>query len=124
MKYLSFIRSSEKYRSAAPPAALQQAMGQHIEKLAKSGALVSTGGRAPSKAGFTMRLSKGTLTTTDGPFGETKEVIGGWAILQASSHAEIVQLTTEFMELHRVHWPDFECECEVRAIEFLSSDAP
>jgi len=118
MKYLSFIRSSEKYRETQPPAALMEAMGQLIEKLTREGALVDTGGLAPSKNGFRMRLADGKLATTDGPFIETKEVIGGWAILEAASKAEILRLTTEFMEVHRKHWPEFEGECEVRPIEF------
>lgn len=118
MKYLSFVRSSEKYRDAQPPAAVMEAMGELIEKFTKEGALVDTGGLAPSRDGFRMRLQNGKLTTTDGPFTESKEVIGGWAILEASSKVEIVRLTTEFMELHRKHWPEFEGECEVRPIEF------
>src|SRR5687768_6079423 len=118
MKYLSFVRSSEKYREAQPPAAMMEAMGKLIEKFTKEGALVDTGGLAPSRDGFRMRLAKGKLTTTDGPFIEIKELIGGWAILKADSKAEILRLTTEFMELHRKHWPEFEGECEVRLIEF------
>jgi hypothetical protein len=118
MKYLSFIRSSEKYRDTPPPPAIMQAMGQLIEKLKKQGALVSTGGLAPSRDGFKMRLANGKLTVTDGPFTESKEIIGGWAVLAADTKAGIVELTTEFMELHRKHWPEFEGECEVRAIEF------
>lgn len=123
MKVLSFIRSSEKYRDVEPPAAMRQAMGELIAKFRQEGALVDTGGLAPSQSGFKMRLANGKLTTTDGPFSESKEVIGGWAILQGSSRAEILRLTTEFMELHRQHWPEFECECEVRPIEFMASDA-
>lgn len=123
MKYLSFVRSSEKYREIQPPAAMMEAMGKLIEKFTKEGALVDTGGLAPSRDGFRMRLAKGELTTTDGPFIEAKEVIGGWAILEADSKAEIIRLTTEFMELHRKYWPEFEGECEVRPIEFLASDA-
>lgn len=118
MKYLSFVRSSEKYREAEPPAALMEAMGKFIEKSEQEGALVDTGGLAPSKDGFRMRLAGGKLTTIDGPFTESKEVIGGWAILQAESKADIVRITSEFMELHRKHWPEFEGECEVRPIEF------
>jgi hypothetical protein len=123
VKYLSFVRSSEKYREAQPPPAMMEAMGKLIEKFTKEGTLVDTGGLAPSKEGFRMRLAGGKLTTTDGPFAETKELIGGWAILQAGSKAEIVRATTEFMDLHRRYWPDFEGECEVRPIEFLASDA-
>ena len=114
MKYLSFIRSSEKYRDVQPPAAMMEAMGKLIERFTKEGALVDTGGLAPSRKSFRMRLQNGKLTTTDGPFSESKEVIGGWAILNAESHAEIVRLTSEFMELHRKYWPEFEGECEVR----------
>jgi len=123
VKYLSFIRSSEKYRDAQPPAALGEAMGKLIAKFTEEGALVDTGGLAPSKDGFRMRLANGKLTTTDGPFSESKEVIGGWAILAADSKAEILRLTTEFMEVHREHWPELDCECEVRPIEFLASEA-
>ncbi len=124
MNYLTFMRSSEKLREAEPPAAMMQAMGQLIEKFAKEGALVDTGGLAPSKDGFRVRLQKGKLTTTDGPFTESKEVIGGWAILKAESKADILRLATEFMELHRKHWPDFEGECEVRPIEFQAAQQP
>ena len=91
MKYLSFVRSSEKFRNVQPPAALQEAMGKLIERFTKEGALVDTGGLAPSREGFRMRLENGTLTTIDGPFIESKEVIGGWAILQADSRAEILR---------------------------------
>ncbi len=118
MKYLAFIRSSEKYRDARPPAALNEAMGRLIERFTKAGALVDTGGLAPSRDGFRMRLANGKLTTTDGPFAESKEIIGGWAVLRADSKADILRLTTEFMDLHREHWPGFEAECEVRPIEF------
>ena len=51
---------------------------------------------------------------TDGPFSESKEVIGGWAILKVASKSEAIRLATEFMELHRKHWPGFEGEAEVR----------
>jgi hypothetical protein len=123
LKYLSFVRASETHRNSPPPPAMMEAMGGLIERFTREGALVDTGGLAPSKDGFRMRLAGGALTTIDGPFTETKEIIGGWAILQASSREEILRLTTEFLDLHRVHWPDFECECEVRPIDFMASDA-
>lgn len=124
MKYLSFVRSSEKFRNQAPPPALQEAMGKMIERYRASGSLVDTGGLAPSRDGFILRVQDGKLSTTDGPFSESKEVIGGWAILKANSKEEIVRLTTEFVELHRKHWPGFDFECEVRAIEFQMEDGP
>ena len=113
-KYLTFIRSSESYRETQPPAALMEAMGKLVEKGLKDGTLVDTGGLLPSKDGFKVRLAKGKLTVTDGPFSETKEVIGGWAILRCATREDALRVATEFMELHRQHWPDFEGESEVR----------
>ena len=114
MKYLTFIRHPEKHRESGPPAALMEAMGTFVEKSLKDGTLVDTGGLLPSKDGVRVRLANGKITVTDGPFTESKEVIGGWAILQANSKAEAVRIATEFMELHRKHWPGFEGESEVR----------
>jgi hypothetical protein len=114
MKYLTFIRHAESYRQAGPPAALMEAMGKFVEKSRKDGVLDSTGGLLPSKDGARVRLADGKITVTDGPFTESKEVIGGWAILKADSKAEAVRIATEFMELHRKHWPGFDGESEVR----------
>ena len=114
MKYLTFIRHSEKYRESGPPQALMNAMGKFIEKTMKDGVLVDTGGLLPSKDGVLVRLAKGTISVIDGPFVETKEVIGGWAILKTDSRAEAIRIATEFMELHQKHWPGFEGESEVR----------
>jgi hypothetical protein len=114
MKYLTFIRHSEKFRESPPPAALMEAMGKFIEKSRKDGSLVDTGGLLPSKEGVRVRLERGKITVTDGPFSESREVIGGWAILKADSRAEAIRMATEFMELHRKHWPSFEGESEVR----------
>src|SRR5438132_1369938 len=88
MKYLTFIRHSESYRESPPPAALMEAMGRFVEKSLKEGVLVDTGGLLPSKDGVRVRLANGTIKVTDGPFSESKEVIGGWAILKTDSRAE------------------------------------
>ena len=114
MKYLTFIRHPESYRDSPPPAALMEAIGKFVEKSLKEGTLVDTGGLLPSKDGVRVRLAKGKIAVTDGPFSESKEVIGGWAILNAASKAEAVRIATEFMELHRKYWPEFEGESEVR----------
>jgi hypothetical protein len=114
MKYLTFIRHAESYRQSGPPAALMEAMGNFVEKSFKDGTLVDTGGLLPSKEGVRVRLANGRITVTDGPFTETKEIIGGWAILQTDSRAEAVRIATEFMELHRQHWPEFDGESELR----------
>ena len=114
MKYLTFIRHSESHRQAGPPPALMKAMGEFIERSRKDGVLVDTGGLLPSKEGARIRLSKGKITVTDGPFTESKEVIGGWAILECRSKEDAVRIGKEFMELHLKHWPEFEGESEIR----------
>lgn len=114
MKYLAFIRHSESHREVRPPPALMEAMGRFVQQSLQDGSLVDTGGLLPSKDGFRIRLAGGAIAVTDGPFVETKEVIGGWAILRAESRAEALRIAREFMELHRRHWPEFEGETEVR----------
>ena len=114
MKYLTFIRHPESYRQSPPPAALMAAMDEFVTTSLRDGTLVDTGGLLPSKDGVRVRLKNGKITVTDGPFSESKEVIGGWAILKTDSKAEAVRIATEFMELHRKHWPEFEGESELR----------
>jgi hypothetical protein len=114
MKYLTFIRHSESYRQSGPPAELMEAMGKFVQKSQQDGILVDAGGLLPSKDGTRVRLTRGKITVTDGPFTESKEVIGGYAILNVTSRAEALRIATEFMELHQKYWPGFEGESEVR----------
>ncbi len=117
MKYLTFIRMSESFRATPPPQALMEAMGKFVERSLKEGTLVDTGGLRPTKDGLRVRVAGGKLSVTDGPFSESKEVIGGWAILKTESKAEVIRIATEFMELHRKYWPEFEGESEVRPMD-------
>lgn len=48
---------------------------------------------------------------------ESKEIVGGFAIVDAKSGEDARDIARRFMDLHRVHWPAFECECEVRPFE-------
>ena len=124
MRYLMFIKSDEKHRNQRPPDALMAAMGGFIEKSFKNGTLIDTAGLLPSAAGTRIRSHGGQLTVTDGPFAESKEIIGGYAMVQADSREAAMALAMEFMELHRIHWPEFECESEVRPVEeFLNGPA-
>ena len=117
MRYMMFIKASEAYRNMGIPQALNDAMGKFVTESFKSGALVDTAGLQPSSAGSRITLSRGKLTVTDGPFTEAKEVVGGYAIVEAKSKKEAMDIATEFMELHRVHWPEFEGTSEIRPIE-------
>jgi hypothetical protein len=114
MKYMTFVRHPESYRESGPPKALMEAMGKFVDRLVTEGKFIDGGGLLPSRDGVRMRLAKGKLTVTDGPFAEAKEVIGGYAILKTDSRAEALRIATEFMELHQKYWPEFEGESELR----------
>jgi hypothetical protein len=92
-------------------------MGQFVEESLKGGILKDTAGLKRSEHGYRIKSKGGKLTRTDGPVTESKELVGGYAIVETSTQAEADGLAQRFMELHRVHVPDFEFECEVRPLE-------
>lgn len=117
MKYLMLIKHTESYRSQPIPQALMDAMGEFVNEGFKSGVLKDTAGLKATVDGFRVRLGGGKLKVTDGPFTEAKEVVGGYALVEVKSREEALEVARKFMELHRVHWPAFEGECEVRPLE-------
>jgi hypothetical protein len=108
MRFLSLIRISEN-TGLAPSEKLMSDMGKLIDELTRTGKMVETAGLRPTAEGTRLRLRKGKLTVVDGPFVETKEVIGGYAMLEAASKEEALELAKRFMLLHVDVW-DFECE--------------
>ena len=113
MRFLSMIRLDER-TGQAPCEQLMQDMGKLMDEMTKAGTLVRTAGLRPTREGRRVRLSKGRLSTVDGPFVETKEVIGGFAILEAPSMDAAVELTKRFLAIHGDVW---ELECEVRQLD-------
>ena len=81
-------------------------MGKLVEEGMKAGWLLATEGCLPSALGVRVRRSGGELTVTDGPFAETKEVVGGFAILKADSKEEAIELAKTFLS----HVGQGECE--------------
>src|SRR5262247_2126130 len=113
MRFLSMIRIDEK-SGQQPSEQLMNDMGRLMDEMTREGALVRTAGLRPTREGVRVRLRQGKLSTIDGPFTETKEVIGGFAILEAPSMREAIELTKCFL---RVHGDDWDIECEVRPID-------
>jgi hypothetical protein len=111
------LKHTESYRGEPIPQALMDAMGEFVGEGLKSGILKDTAGLKPTSEGFRVRLSKGQLKVSDGPFTEAKEVIGGYALVELPSKEEALKVARQFMDLHRVHWPEFEGESEVRPLE-------
>jgi hypothetical protein len=108
MKYLSIYKTVE---TTVPPSQEEMAkMGKLIEEGMKAGWLVSTEGCLPSALGARVRMSKGNLTVTDGPFTESKELVGGFAVLRANSKEEAIELAKNFLKVVG------QGECELRQI--------
>lgn len=117
MRYMIIVKGSESLaESGPPPAALFEAIERLSEEMSKNGTLVSFGGLHPTSSGARMRITNGKLVTTDGPFTEAKEVIGGFSIINVASREEAMEQARTFMELHRVHWPSWQGEIEIRQL--------
>src|SRR5262249_3543005 len=108
MKYLSIYRSVEK---ATPPTREEMdRMGKLIEEGMKAGFLLAVEGCMPSAMGARVRLANGKESVMEGPFTESKEVIGGLAILQANSKEEAIQHVRDFLGVAG------DGECEIRQL--------
>ncbi len=113
MKFLSMIRIQEN-TGQRPSERLMTEMGNLMEEMTRTGALVSTAGLRPTAEGVRVRSNRGRMSITEGPFTETKEVIGGFAIIEAKDKAEAIALTRRFLEVHGEEW---DLECEVRLLD-------
>src|SRR6187397_1944382 len=113
MRFISMIRIEEN-TGQVPSEQLMSDMGKLIEELTRAGRLISTAGLRPTSEGVRVRLRRGKLSTIDGPFVETKEVIGGYAILEAPSMDQAIVLTKRFLE---VHGDDWDIDCELRQLD-------
>jgi hypothetical protein len=117
MQFMMIVKGDENFQaSGPPPQALMEAIGKLGEDAAKAGKLVSMGGLQHTAKGASVRIKSGKLTVTDGPFSESKEVIGGFTIMELASKEEAIEEARKFMELHRTLWPAWDGECEVRAM--------
>lgn len=121
MKFLMLIRiaNNADYEAGKPlPAALEEAMGELMGEWAKTGAMVSAAGLKPTSLASRVRLEGGAVMVTDGPFTESKEVIGGFFMLEAADRAAAVEMTRKFVDVHqRVLGAGFLLECEVRQVD-------
>lgn len=119
MKFLMMIKHAELTQPFQPPQSLNDAMGAFVTEGFTKGWLKDTAGLKPTREGVRIRQKGGKLKVTDGPFTEAKEIIGGYAIVETNTRAEALEIANRFMEMHRVHIPDFECESEVRPCDEL-----
>jgi hypothetical protein len=108
MRFLSIYKTVERN---TPPTPEEMAnMGKLIEEGMRAGWLLGTEGCLPSQLGARVRRSEGKVLVTDGPFTESKELVGGFAILNANSKEEAVELAKNFLSVVG------QGECELRQL--------
>ena len=108
MRFPSIYKSVE--RGVPPSQEEMSRMGALVEEGLKSGYLVSTEGCLPSALGARVRIANGKVSITDGPFSESKEVVGGFAIIQAKSKEEALEHVKKFLNVVG------SGECELRQL--------
>ncbi|MGE3142999.1 MAG: YciI family protein [Hyphomonadaceae bacterium] len=119
MRYMYLVQAVET--GAPPPQRLMEEIGKLSAQAGPT--MIDAGGLLPTAMGARVRLAKGKLTITDGPFVETKEVIGGYAIFEFATREEALKSAIDFMELHRLYGEGWEGVCEMRPM-FGPDDAP
>lgn len=123
-RFMMIVKADENFRaSGPPPAELMDAIGKLGMEAMQAGKMVTMGGLKHSSQGAAVRLTDGKLVTTDGPFTEAKEIIGGFTIMELASKEEAIEEARKFMELHRRLWPGWEGETEVRQM-YENGDRP
>ncbi|MBT2441522.1 transcriptional regulator [Streptomyces sp. ISL-36] len=114
-RFLTLVRIQEgSFRLEDADAGFEERMGALFEEITKAGVMLETAGLKPTSESTRITWSGGKLTYTDGPFTETKEVVGGYSITQCRDKAEAMEWGKRFLEVHPAEW---DVTVEVREIE-------
>ena len=114
MRFMMLLRlDPAKAPAEGPRPELMEEMGKLIEEMTRAGVMLDTGGLRPLDESTVIQYSHGKETVLDGPFTEAKEIIGGYAIIQAKSREEAVEWASRFLAIHGEDW---ELEAEVRQV--------
>src|SRR5262245_33449008 len=126
MKFMLISYATKDWEAGLPPdPRLVAAIPRLHEKMPKGASLLSTGGLAPSSMGAKVQVSGVKVAVTDGPFAETKELVGGFAIVEAASMEEAIAISKAFWDLHvEVLGPSYEGGGEIRQMFHLEECAP
>ena len=123
MRYMFLISAAET--GAAPPPRMIDEIEKLTEHEMATGRMIARGGLLPMAMGSArIESRRGKLKLIDGPFAETKEVLGGFAIFEFATREEAIAAAERFMDLHSRYWPEWEGVCEMRPMfGFQSSGA-
>jgi hypothetical protein len=104
-RFIAMIRTTEEDNlSSQITPDFGDRMGAVLDEMTKAGVMLDTAGLTPTADGTRVTWSGGNFAYVDGPFTETKEVVGGYIILQAKNEAEALEWAKRFLEIHPVAW--------------------
>jgi hypothetical protein len=112
-----FIKHTQDYRGKTPSPELMKAMGEFVQANFKNGKFLDAGGLMSTWRGKKVQLRDGKVQVVDGPFSESKEIIGGYTLIDVPSDDEALALAKQFVELHRLYASDMQMECEMRPLQ-------
>jgi hypothetical protein len=114
MRFMMLVKHPE-VTTPIPPA-LMEAIGKLSEEAVKNGTMVMAGGLCSTAQSSQVKISDGKISVIDGPFTETKEIVGGFAIFDLKDKQTAVESAKKFMDLHVQHWPGWNGTTEVRQL--------
>src|SRR5262245_15715966 len=116
MRYMMLVKANKNYEAGIPPSPeLMAAIAKLGDEARNRGSMVTAGGLLPSSQGVRIRVSGGRTSVIDGPFAETKELVGGFAIFDLKSREEAIENGRRFMQVHAdVLGSSYEGELEIR----------
>ncbi|MFI0902196.1 YciI family protein [Streptomyces sioyaensis] len=104
-RFLTMIRIDEQNAPAEGPGPeFEGRMAALLEEITKAGVMLDTAGLTPTSEGTRVTWDGGKFHWTDGPFTESKEVVGGYALTQCKDKAEALEWTKRFLQIHPEHW--------------------
>jgi len=116
MRVLTLLKMRES-GLGEPPAEMFTAMDAAIKEIDATMTIVDTNGLLPSGvAGTRIVSTDGRSTVLDGPFTESRELVGGYAIVEVDTYEQAVEASRKIIEVHEKFWPGWEGEAEVRQI--------
>lgn len=122
MKFMMIVKASADSEAGKMPSEeLLAAMGKYNEQLMQAGVLRDLTGLHPSSKGARIKFSGGQKTVVDGPFAETKELIGGYWLIEVGSKAEAIEWA---LRAPAPHSGGQECEIEIRQLFELDDFGP
>ena len=125
MRFMMLVKATKDSEAGLPPnPELMAAIGKLAEEATKRGQMVDAGGLLPTSQAARVRVAKGKTSVTDGPFAETKELVGGYAVFDLKSKEEAVEMGRRFLQIHAdILGPSYEGELEIRPMFSAPPDA-